>query len=98
MKGTVYLLHFTAPYKHARHYVGFTTDLDRRMLDHFHGRGARLVEVIGGAGLGAMIARTFDGDRRLERRIKNQKQTPRLCPICNPRAMNRLRNVASVKH
>ena len=27
----VYLLHFAAPYKHARHYVGWTQDLRARL-------------------------------------------------------------------
>ena len=28
-QGTVYLLHFSEPYKHARHYTGWTEDLPR---------------------------------------------------------------------
>jgi hypothetical protein len=36
-----------------------------------------------GAGIGFEVARTWDGDRRLERRLKNQRNAPaRLCPIC----------------
>jgi hypothetical protein len=35
-----------------------------------------------GAGIGFEVARTWDGDRRLERRLKNQRNAPaRLCPI-----------------
>ena len=26
--GVVYLVHFTEPYRHARHYTGWTADLD----------------------------------------------------------------------
>jgi hypothetical protein len=26
--GVVYLVHFTQPYRHARHYTGWTADLD----------------------------------------------------------------------
>jgi predicted GIY-YIG superfamily endonuclease len=98
MAGTVYLLHFDTRYKHAGHYVGFTFDLESRVADHLAGRGARLMEVIVDAGIGARLARTWSGSRRLERRIKNGKATPRLCPVCNPRAMRRLKDVASVKH
>ena len=32
--GTVYLLHFDRPYRHARHYVGWTVDLPGRMSEH----------------------------------------------------------------
>ncbi|MBB5085041.1 putative GIY-YIG superfamily endonuclease [Nonomuraea endophytica] len=31
MTGTVYLLHFAQPYRHARHYLGWTTDLQARL-------------------------------------------------------------------
>ncbi len=96
MNGIVYLLHFTSPYKHARHYVGFTTDLAARLADHFNGRGARLLEVIVAAGIGAQLARTWAGNRKLERQIKNRKATPRLCPICNPQTA--LNNVAHLNH
>jgi hypothetical protein len=39
--GTVYLLHFSAPYRHARHYTGWTDDLPARLTAHAAGRGAR---------------------------------------------------------
>ena len=93
--GVVYLLHFTAPYKHARHYVGYTDDLAARLRDHFAGRGARLLEVIVSAGIGAQLARTWSGTRTMERYIKNQKNTPRLCPVCNPQTA--LNNVSHAK-
>lgn len=32
--GTIYLLHFSKPYKHARHYIGYTDDLDKRLARH----------------------------------------------------------------
>ena len=32
--GTVYLLHFSRPYHHARHYLGFSTELGKRFGDH----------------------------------------------------------------
>jgi hypothetical protein len=79
-RGTIYLLHFARPYRHARHSLGFAEDLERRLAQH---RGARLVQVVLGAGIGFEVARTWDGDRRLERRLKNQRNAPaRLCPIC----------------
>ena len=79
----VYLLHFDTPYKHARHYLGSTDNLDVRLKAHRNGTGARLVEVVVGAGITFTLARVWEGDRILERRLKNQHNAPRLCPICN---------------
>jgi predicted GIY-YIG superfamily endonuclease len=78
----VYLLHFDRPYKHARHYLGFAHDVELRLADHRAGHGARLMEVIADAGITFTLARTWEGDRPLERSLKNQKNSPRLCPIC----------------
>ena len=44
--GTVYLLHFDQPYKHARHYVGWASNVKRRLAEHEAGRGARLLAVV----------------------------------------------------
>ena len=46
----VYLVHFSEPYRHARHYTGWTTDLQSRLAEHRAGRGARLLAVITQAG------------------------------------------------
>lgn len=78
----VYLLHFDKPYKHARHYLGSTDNLEERLARHLAGNGARLVEVITQAGIGFVVARTWVGGRELERQLKRRKEGPRLCPIC----------------
>lgn len=80
--GTIYLLHFERPYAHARHYLGFTFNLDRRLEAHRNGRGARLIEVINDAGIGFFVVRTWRGGRALERSLKRRKNSPGLCPIC----------------
>jgi predicted GIY-YIG superfamily endonuclease len=78
-----YLLHFERPYRHARHYLGFAEDLERRLELHRAGRGARLVEVVVAAGIGFQLVRTWEGDRTLERTLKNRHNAPaRLCPLC----------------
>jgi predicted GIY-YIG superfamily endonuclease len=80
---TVYLLCFDRPYHHARHYLGFAENLEARLAAHRKGTGARLVQVIAQAGIGWRLVRTWPGgNRALERRLKNQKHGPRLCPIC----------------
>jgi predicted GIY-YIG superfamily endonuclease len=79
--GTVYLLHFTSPYRHARHYRGWTSDLEARLAEHRAGRGARLIAVITAAGIGFVVAKTEPGTRRRERQLK-QRGASRDCPVC----------------
>ena len=82
--GTVYLLHFERPYKHARHYIGWTKDLDARLAAHRSGQGARLLAVLLRAhGIGFVVARTWTGATRArERQIKTQGGASRCCPVC----------------
>jgi|SRR6185312_1987290 len=80
--GTVYLLHFERRYKHAGHYIGWTTDLDARLAQHRDGHGARLLAVITAAGIGWTLARTWTGTRARERSIKKQGGAARCCPEC----------------
>jgi hypothetical protein len=39
----VYLLHFHQKLAHGQHYIGFTTNLDKRLTDHLCCQGARLM-------------------------------------------------------
>lgn len=48
----VYLIHFERPYQHARHYIGYTDNLDQRIHDHeCTAHGARLLQVVREAGM-----------------------------------------------
>ena len=92
MTGTVYLLHFDQPYKHARHYVGWTArNVKRRLAEHEAGRGARLLAVVREAGIGRQLARLWPGSRERERQIKRQGGHARKCPLCGvkPRCLPR---------
>ena len=80
--GTIYLLHFDQPYKHAKHYLGWASDLDARLAQHADGSGARLLQVARDAGIGWQLARTWPGDRYRERQLKNQGGRSRMCPVC----------------
>lgn len=82
MAHTAYLLHFSTPFRHARHYLGFAHDLNARLADHATGHGVRLTSVVRDAGIIWTLARTWQGGRSLERRLKNRKEAPMLCPIC----------------
>ena len=82
----VYLLHFDRPYKHAKHYTGWTRSeqtLAARVEHHRNGTGARLMEVVSAAGIGFTVARTWpDGDKAQERRLKRSGAASRYCPLC----------------
>lgn len=82
--GTVYLIHFHEPLKHARHYVGWAQYLDQRIAHHRAGNGAKIMSAVEAAGIGWEVVRTWPGSRQLERRIKTGHNTPRVCPVCSP--------------
>jgi predicted GIY-YIG superfamily endonuclease len=78
----VYLLHFDRNFSHARHYLGSTDDLGRRLAQHRRGDGAKLMAAINRAGIDFKVARVWRGGRQLERQLKKRHGGPRLCPIC----------------
>ena len=80
----VYLIHFESPYRHARHYIGWTQDLRARLACHQQGRGARLMAAVSAAGIPWRVARKWEGGTRaFERKLHNRKGTPLLCPHCD---------------
>lgn len=87
-QGTVYLLHFAEPYKHARHYIGFADgkELDRRLAEHARGEGSKLMAAVVQARIGWIVARTWAGDRLTERSLKGRGGAARICPICTTAA------------
>jgi hypothetical protein len=87
--GVIYLLHFDRPIGDvsnprgfAGHYTGWTLDLPARLIDHAAGRGARLMEVVGEAGIGWQLARIWPGTRARERSLKRSGGAARRCPVC----------------
>ena len=78
----IYLLHIRPPYKHARHYLGIAQDLDTRLRLHRNGHGARLTQVCIENRRTLRLVRTWEGNRDDERRLKDQKNSPRFCPLC----------------
>lgn len=88
----IYLIHFSSPLKHARHYVGFVEraeGLEARIKKHVGGSGAKLTAAASKAGIEFIVARIWpNGDRNFERKLKNRKEGPDLCPVCNIQAMD----------
>ena len=71
--GVTYLIHFQDRYHHAGHYLGSTDNLARRIAEHQAGRGARLMEVIGEAGIAFTVARLWRGGRAMERQLRSRR-------------------------
>jgi len=91
--GTVYLIHFSQPHRHARHYLGYADDLERRIRHHRDGSGARLMQVVTQAGISWDVVRTWDGDRSVEKQLKRWHSGADLCPVCQQaRIAQRLSN------
>ena len=82
---TVYLLHIDPPYKHAKHYVGWTRHklLKRRINKHLQGNGSPLIRAAIAAGCRVgMVYHWPDADRHFEKRLKMRKDVPSWCPLC----------------
>ena len=85
MTSGVYLLHFDRPLAHARHYIGWSDDINARIECHRLGgcASSSLMRAVKEAGIGFVVARVWpDADRNFERRLKKQKNGCKLCPVC----------------
>lgn len=82
MTGHVYLIHFEEKLAHAQHYIGFSNDVEARHARHSRCDGARILRACKMAGIGFEVVRTWVGDRNMERRLKNQRNAKRMCPVC----------------
>lgn len=89
--GTVYLLCFDRPSRSgARHYLGWSSNLDKRIEAHRIGRGSRLTKAIRNEGIGFRVSRTWlNATRADEMQFKRRHQLPRLCPYCRPQALQK---------
>ena len=82
----VYLIHFDKPFKHARHYLGYTANERmylKRIQHHRTNRGSRLLAAVNRAGIKWEVVRTWtEADGNFEQRIKACGNIPKYCPIC----------------
>ena len=84
---TLYLIHFTAKYEHAQHYLGLSKDVNRRLEEHRTGQGNPLMKAVTEAGIPWSVVRIWsDADRMREVQLKSRHNSPRLCPVCNPKS------------
>ena len=84
MPGTVYLLHFARPFKHAGHYLGWSEDVPRRLAEHGTPEGSALMRAVAGAGIGWELVRIWRGRQKLERALKRAHGSGWYCPLCRP--------------
>ncbi len=83
MSGTVYLIHLETPIAHSRHYLGWTRFLKKRINHHRNGTGARFLAEAVRRGIGFEVVRKWKNtDGNFERKLKNRKNAPKLCPVC----------------
>ncbi|MCI0551289.1 MAG: hypothetical protein L0287_10060 [Anaerolineae bacterium] len=98
---TVYILHADKPLFRGTtptgapilsgYYTGYTQDLVARLFKHSDGKGAKFTRVWFLRGVDFALGRVWEGaDREWERKVKNYKNAPLLCTICNPDALNYL--------
>lgn len=80
----IYIIHFDQKYKHAQHYIGFSDDPVKRSVRHKKSNGSKLLRAVKKAGISFRVVRIIEGDRHAERKLKNQNNSRRFCPVCNP--------------
>ena len=87
--GTIYLLHYSAKTSENRqHYLGWTSDLQRRYARHRAGTGCHETAKAVAQGLTIAVAQTWKGTPALERRLKEWSREGRkgfsgICPLCD---------------
>lgn len=98
---TVYVLHFDPPFRHARHYVGYTPEAtaERRVQEHLDcsAKGSPLVKAALNVGCKVTLAHEFPGaGRDFERWLKTRRDTAKWCGCCgqNSRPLPRAENIS----
>lgn len=92
--GDVYLICFNEYYKHSKHYLGWTTELERRIQQHrditvenldktSKDRGAVLMAYVNSAGIQWKVARIWQGvELEFELKLKREGHSKKYCPLC----------------
>ena len=89
-----YLLHFDRPIYGAQHYLGWATNVARRVAVHHRGRGARLVAQALSAGIHVDLVRVWpDVDQAKERALKRNGPKS-YCPKCKLRRTRKANSAA----
>ena len=82
--GSVYLVHFARSYHGAQHYLGFSTDIPKRVRAHRTGRGSPLLKAVTERGISWRVVRTWQRkDGYFEQSLKRGFALKDLCPVCS---------------
>ena len=96
----IYILHFSEPFKHAKHYVGSSINPRERIKLHRKGRsGVCLINAVVKEGILLKLGNLIKSDsRNYEKLIKKIKNTKRFCKFCNPEKYKIIsNNLAKIK-
>ena len=88
---TVYLIHFSEKLDNrVHHYLGYTCaeSVTARVERHRRGDGAKILNECNKRAIKYFVVRTWNSmsateARLFERKLKRQRNHPRLCPLCN---------------
>jgi len=79
----VYLIHASKKLSHAQHYIGYSDNIIKRFKSHKNGTGSKLCKAFNENNIEFQLVKIWPNENRtFERKLKNQKNTPRICPIC----------------
>lgn len=90
----LYLLHLEPRYRHAGHYLGWSSDIAARVHQHAAAGSAAspLIRAALGAGCRLTLTRVWLGQGRTrERQLKRQGGLGQHCPVCKARGYRRSR-------
>ena len=91
VKGTVYLMHLDRPLAHSQHYIGWSTNPDKREEEHQAGQGSAFLKAAKQNGINFEIVRQWHNeDRHFERKLKNRKNARDLCPVCRAERLSKI--------
>lgn len=89
MSAKLYIIHFRAPFHHAKHYIGITDQtIEERLAKHQSGGGSRITAAVMRAGIGFdqifVLGEysTMREARDAEIKLKKHKKSQNHCPVC----------------
>ena len=97
--GCYLLCYADHPYKHAKHYTGWSENVRHRIELHRRGQGARLTQVLYEHHIGFVVARVREGEtRELERQLKRRHGASQYCPICRGEVTLQVKSVRKLAY
>ena len=101
------MLHFDQALSHAKHYIGSTCDLDRRLSQHRGEKsgGSKIMRALVHRGIGFSLQRTWHAGEgfaegeglAFEKQLKAMRQPRLLCPECRPLYLQQAREAIALR-